>query len=141
MQGNGQAWEIEQLRGEIQELREGAFPRIVRRLVTAATYTVQPREELIAVNYAGAVTITLPNFSAHAQLSIFSYLVHIKDESGVASTNNITISGNGSDIIARANSSDTFDVAYGSVANVTINSDYGFYVLYFNGTVWHSLTK
>lgn len=132
-------WELERLRSDFDEKAEGGFPHAVRRHVTTATYTVQLRDEIIAVNYAGAVTVTLPNFGKVGRLDVFAYLLYVKDESGAAGTNNITIDGNGNDIIARANSADTIDVSVAAVGSVTINSDYGVYALYFNGTVWHTL--
>lgn len=60
--------------------------------VTSSTYTVDPSElfpghNVFAVNYAGAVTITLPTAEAMDTHAILVF----KDMSGAAGTNNITI--------------------------------------------------
>lgn len=55
-------------------------------LVTTPTYTATDSDYYIGVNYAGAVTITLPAPSSGRMLII-------KDESGNASTNPITVNG------------------------------------------------
>lgn len=58
--------------------------------VTSSTYLVLSTDRLIEVNFAGPVTITLDNPSARAP-SLYSLV--IKDISGAASSNNITIVG------------------------------------------------
>lgn len=55
--------------------------------VTTATYTVQPTDYYVGINYAGNVTITLPSSPSSGRMLI------IKDESGNASTNPITVLG------------------------------------------------
>ena len=57
-------------------------------LVTTATYTVTENDFYIGVNRAGAVTITLPTSPSSGREMV------IKDESGNASANPITVSGN-----------------------------------------------
>jgi hypothetical protein len=57
------------------------------RLVTTAAYTVVPEDYYVGVNYAGVCTITLP-VAANGDKVI------IKDESGLASVNNIILAGN-----------------------------------------------
>ena len=56
-------------------------------LVTTATYTVQQTDYYVGINYAGNVTITLPSSPSSGRMLI------IKDESGNASTNPITVLG------------------------------------------------
>jgi hypothetical protein len=57
-------------------------------LVTTATYTVDSDDYYVGVNYAGPVTITLPTTLVSSGRSIV-----IKDESGAAETNPITVLG------------------------------------------------
>jgi hypothetical protein len=57
-------------------------------LVTTATYTVDSDDYYVGVNYAGPVTITLPTTLLSSGRSIV-----IKDESGAAETNPITVVG------------------------------------------------
>jgi hypothetical protein len=64
--------------------------------VTTSSYTVKPQDYYIGVNYAGAVTITLPNADREGKIFV------IKDELGEASkgTNRyITVLPTGSDLI------------------------------------------
>ena len=62
--------------------------------VTGAAYTAKAGDQIIGVNRAGTVTITLPT----AQLRS-GRIYTIKDESGDASNNNITIATEGSETI------------------------------------------
>jgi hypothetical protein len=55
--------------------------------VTGSSYNVLTSDNVIMVNYAGAVSITLPATGGANQLLI------IKDASGAAATNNITVVG------------------------------------------------
>lgn len=64
-----------------------------RTTVAAATYTALQTDELIAVNFAGAVTITLPPISSMPAGKV----IVVQDESNNASTNNITVSRAGAD--------------------------------------------
>jgi hypothetical protein len=64
--------------------------------VTSSSYTIRPQDYYIGVNYAGAVTITLPRADREGKIFI------VKDELGEASrgTNRyITILPTGSDLI------------------------------------------
>jgi hypothetical protein len=56
-------------------------------LVTGPTYVVQDEDYYIGVNYAGPVTIIVPETSDSGRTIV------IKDESGNCSTNNITVDG------------------------------------------------
>lgn len=65
-------------------------PSVNYTSVTTETYTVQKKRlidgnNIFGVNYAGAVTITIP------ETLYFTKLITIKDESGSADSNNITI--------------------------------------------------
>lgn len=57
------------------------------KLVTTPTYNISTKDYYIGINYAGAVTITLPTIINDGKMYI------IKDESGHCSTNNITVQG------------------------------------------------
>jgi hypothetical protein len=91
-----------------------------RTTVAASTYTALNTDELIVVNFAGAVTITLPAISAAAAGKILV----VQDESNVAGTNNITISRAGSD---------TF---LGGGTTKVINTNGGTFKCYSSGSVW-----
>lgn len=56
-------------------------------LVTTPTYTVNDEDYYVGVNYAGSTTITLPTTPSSGRMII------IKDESGDAETNPITVLG------------------------------------------------
>jgi hypothetical protein len=57
-------------------------------LVSDPTYNVRRKDHYIGVNYAGAVTITMPTFDV-----VQGRIIIIKDESGHASANPITVQG------------------------------------------------
>jgi hypothetical protein len=57
-------------------------------LVSDSTYAVKRKDHYIGVNYAGPVTITMPTFDV-----VQGRIIIIKDESGHASTNPITVQG------------------------------------------------
>lgn len=86
--------------------------------VTAATYTVKAGERLIGVNRAGTVTITLPTAQLRAGRTYT-----IKDESGAAATNNITVATEGSETIDGA-------------ATDVISDNYGAKTYYSDGANW-----
>jgi hypothetical protein len=87
-------------------------------LVTAATYTCTASDFIIGVNRAGAVTITIPTLDITKGRR---YGWFIKDESGAAGTNNITIATEGSETIDGA-------------GTLVISANYGGEELYTNGT-------
>ena len=89
--------------------------------VTAATYTAKAGDRLIGVNRSGVVTVTLPSAQVNA-----GRLFTIKDESGDASTNNITVATEGSETID------------GAATNV-IDNDYGAKHFYSDGTNWFAV--
>lgn len=82
--------------------------------VTAASYAPVASDALLFVNRAGAVAINLPSAASRGQ-----YPLTIKDISGAANTNNITINRNGSDTIDGATSL-VIDVGYGTYKLVAI---------------------
>jgi hypothetical protein len=57
-------------------------------IVTSSTYELNPTDSYIGVNYAGQVEITLPSVDVTNGRSVY-----IKDESGAAETNPITVLG------------------------------------------------
>ncbi|MCH8281219.1 MAG: hypothetical protein IIC96_11125, partial [Chloroflexi bacterium] len=89
--------------------------------VTAATYTAKAGDRVIGVNHTGAVTLTFPT----AQLrSGRTYTV--KDESGAAATNNITVATEGPETIDGS-------------ATDTISENYGSKTYYSDGTNWFTV--
>lgn len=58
------------------------------KLITTPTYNISTKDYYLGVNYAGPVTITLPTIVNNGRMYI------IKDESGICSTNPITVIGN-----------------------------------------------
>lgn len=57
-------------------------------IVTSSTYELNSTDSYVGVNYAGGVTITLPSVDVAN-----GRLVYLKDESGAAETNPITVLG------------------------------------------------
>lgn len=90
-----------------------------RTTVTSSTYTATENDNVIGVNFAGTVTITLPDATT---LQSGSELT-VVDESGNASSNNITLDGSGSQTIN------------GSLT-ATINLDYMSLTVYTDGSNW-----
>lgn len=86
--------------------------------VTGATYTVKGGDRVVGVNRSGAVTVTLPTAQVRK-----GRVYTIKDESGAAATNNITIDTEGSETID------------GSATDV-IASNYEVRTYYSDGTNW-----
>jgi hypothetical protein len=76
--------------------------------ITASTATLTYNQHIIFVNYAGAVTITLPAAASGQIGAVFQII----DISGLANTNNITIACAGSNLINGG-------------ANVTLSTNYG----------------
>ena len=64
------------------------LPSVTTASVTDATYTLTSTDSYIGVNRAGAVEITLPSVGV-----VDGRLLYIKDESGAAETNPITVLG------------------------------------------------
>ncbi|MCH8297178.1 MAG: hypothetical protein IH873_03855 [Chloroflexi bacterium] len=76
--------------------------------VTGAAYTAKAGDRVIGVNRAGTVTVTLPT----AQLRP-GRIYTVKDESGAAATNNITVATEGAETID-GSATDVIDVDYES---------------------------
>jgi len=93
------------------------------RVTTAGDYTIRGGEEVLAVtSTAAARTITLPLASSCGPGEI----ILVKDESGAAATNNITVQRAGADTIDGA-------------ATKVINTNYGFVRFYCDGvSKWFS---
>jgi hypothetical protein len=78
--------------------------------VTASSYAVLTTDTYIGINFAGGVSIALPSGASVVQ---GKFLV-LKDESGAAGINNITVNANGGDTID-GQSSFTLALNYGSI--------------------------
>ena len=89
--------------------------------VTAATYTAKAGDRVIGVNRAGTVTVTLPA----AEVRKGRHYT-VKDESGAAATNNITVATEGAETID------------GAVTG-TIADNYGSVTYYSDGTNWFTI--
>jgi hypothetical protein len=85
--------------------------------VTTTPYAVLGTDQLIDVNVAGPAVVTLPAAPGTAGRSIT-----IKDTSGAAATNNITVNGNGHNVDGSA--------------TYTIGTNYGFVTIEWTGTIW-----
>jgi hypothetical protein len=91
--------------------------------VIASNYTVKTNDYVISVDStAMSIGITLPSSSTAIQ-SGETFI--IKDSGGGASTNNITVSGNGNNI--------------DGAATYIIGNNYAAVVLTFNGTSWDAI--
>lgn len=90
-----------------------------RTLVSASPYSQTDDDVIIAVNVAGAVTV---NLLAVAGVAVGKRLI-VKDESGAAGANNITVDAAGAELIDGA-------------ATSVINTNYGVLRLYCNGAKW-----
>jgi len=88
------------------------------RLVTSNPYVVQSTDEYIGINVATPTTVYLPAIAGIQQ----GLYVTIKDESGNAKTNNITLSGAG--------------VTVDGQATYLLNYNYEAVSLIYNGTNW-----
>jgi hypothetical protein len=94
------------------------------RSVTAASYTALGTDTIIEVNFAGAVAITLPAPATTGTGSSIGKLYIVKDISGAASTNNITLTP----------ASGLIDGA----ASASIASNYGALQIFSDGTNYFS---
>ncbi len=91
-----------------------------KRTTTAISYTALLTDYIIGVTNTGAArTITLPPASEFGD----GFILIVKDESGGAGTNNITIDADGSETIDGATTK-------------VINTNYGAVRLYCTGTAW-----
>jgi len=88
-------------------------------IVTTSTYQVLVSDDFIGINYAGAQTTTLEASPATGRT------LTIKDISGLAGSNNITISGNGNNI--------------DGASTYVINANYGSVTLVYNGSTGWSV--
>lgn len=94
--------------------------QIVKRTATAISYTVLSTDYLIAVtSTAAARTVTLPTASSNNTGQIY----FVKDESGAAATNNITVNVTGGGNIDGASS-------------IAINANYALLMFYSSGSQW-----
>lgn len=84
---------------------------------TTLTTALGNNGKVLVINVASAFTVNLPNATA-------PFTVVVKDGSGAAATNNITITPDGTDLIDGA-------------ANYVINTNYGSVTLVYSGTDWY----
>ncbi len=89
--------------------------------ITATPYTILSTDDVVDVNVAGTVALTLPTTAGFRR----GKRIMVQDSSGGASGNTITI-----------NKSSDANVNGG--ASVTLTTDYGRLLLIFNGTQWIS---
>ena len=89
--------------------------------VAVATYTARAGDRVIGVNRAGAVTITLPTAEVRTGRTYT-----IKDESGSAATNNITVATEGAETID------------GSTTDA-VSENYGAKTYYSDGSNWFTV--
>lgn len=103
------------------EIVDGSIMKVTRTAVNTATYTALDTDELLGVTRTatGACTITLPS----SQAAIEGRFYTIKDEGGNASSNNITIVGEGGETIDGA-------------ASAVIGTSYMSLTVYSTGTAW-----
>ncbi len=95
-----------------------------KRVTTATDYTASARDTYIGVtSTAAARTVTLPTVAAAGK----NRVIEIKDESGGAGTNNITVDGAGSETIDGA-------------ANYVIGTNYGSVTVICTGAAWEVLS-
>ncbi len=78
--------------------------------VTTATFTAEDEKTIMGVNRAGVVTITLPS----AEVVKVGRVYVVKDESGDASSNNITVDTAAAETIDGA-ATDTLDTDFQSI--------------------------
>ncbi len=86
--------------------------------VTAATYTAKAGDRVVGVNRAGSVTITLPTAELRP-----GRIYTVKDESGAAATNNITVATEGAETID-GSATDVIDVNYESKSYYSDGTDW-----------------
>ena len=95
--------------------------RVYHRTVTDATYTVRPIDRVLGVNRGGTVTVTIPSEEV-----VEGRYFTVKDESGAAGSNAITIATEGSETIDGA-STDTIGTSWLAVT------------YYSDGTNWFTI--
>jgi hypothetical protein len=95
-------------------ISQGSRPIRPTRTVTTETYAITQSDVVVLVNRAGVVTITIP--SAEIAKAGRGFLV--KDISGAASCNNITVDVEGCETID-GGSTDVINTDYGSAGYVT----------------------
>jgi parallel beta-helix repeat protein len=88
--------------------------------ITTATYTAIADDSIILCNRAGTITVTIPNPSKFQ-----GRVITVKDVSGAANTNNITVAGAAGNI--------------DGAANKVINTAYGVLRLTNDGTNWFTI--
>ena len=106
----------------IVTINASAVATVSYHLVTSASYSATATDRIIGVNFAGAVTITLVSTASVPAGTV----VIVKDESGNAGTNNITINPQGGQTIE-------------GVSDQVIVGNYDLRQMYSNGSNWFLL--
>lgn len=104
----------------VRKVSEGL--NLLPRVAVAAAYTVKTTDYIVEVTGGLPFTITLPKAAVAGKGRVFV----IKDGSGGAGTNNITIDGDGSETIDGA-------------ATKVIATNYAAVWLYSSGTAWFTI--
>ena len=98
----------------------GSYMRNVAT-VDAATYDLTETDDILHVTYTGTGTVAISLLTDYLEAG---RVITIKDAGGNASTYNITVTGEGGELIDGATS-------------LTISTDYSAVDLYSNGTAWY----
>lgn len=103
----------------VNALNTSTTGQFVQRTATATSYSVLATDYVVGVtDTTAARTMTLPSAPNNNQVFV------IKDETGAASINNISVTVSGGSI--------TID----GLTTVKLNSNYGSMTVYFNGTAY-----
>jgi len=107
--------------GDVESLSDAddnSVPKKFKRVATATNLTTSNANIIGVTSTAAPRTITIGSTDVEE-----GFVIIVKDESGNAGTNNITVATEGSETID-------------GVASVTITSDYGVVKMYSDGTNW-----
>lgn len=104
----------------VRHISEGL--NVLPRVAVAAAYTIKTVDYIIEVTGGLPLTLTLPKAAVAGKGRVFI----IKDAAGGAAANNITIDGDGSEVIDGA-------------ATKVISTNYGAVWLYSSGTAWFTI--
>ncbi len=102
--------------------RDITFAKLLPQTISATPSAVDKKVNIVLVISASlAITITLP-----PAIDMINRLLYVKDISGNAAANNITVDADGAETIDGA-------------ATSVISSNYGIIMLYCNGENWYKL--
>lgn len=109
---------------QYQTAANNSFRNQPVKLVTASSNAATIDDSIINVNFAGAVSITIPTATTTGSSANSGKTYTIKDISGAAGTNNITVS-----VVGGGNIDGS--------STAVINSNYGALELYSSGSSWY----